>query len=558
MAADVTLRLQAQIGNTQQVITSLEKKVEKLGNKLEIASKKGRKGARSMRADMAKAGAQFVKTALLAGGIGTALFKGVTAAKELRREAERTAIALEKSAKKLQIQAGLTDLQSEKAQQRTAALAQKTGFGVLAIDRINTELVSQGFDKPLQTGASAAFISFLQASNQAEDADLEEFVSAFSKQLLAGGKKKTGKNLLGLALRVRGVFASTPFQAPDLAEFSKSKSVATDLGVSDEDFLSAAVILNAKLGAAQGATGFKNTLLRLAAPETSGVKAFEKLGLDKTDVDLVGETLPEVLKLLNERLAALPEEERVPTLKKIFGQKTLVSALGLLAGQKEGDFDRFAKFQRDRAGFEEGVRVSRRGVGPGLAKGKAELGELQRKEILGGGVTEKEAVQFQRLRFERDMEGAGDAARFFGTILETVLVGPVRAFGQLRNVLPEEAKAEIIRTRGTDFSLKSLESKTNRNVPERVGEFADPAADALKAIDRKREKTRAIESPVQQPGLPTAFNGSGAKLAPDETQQKILKCLGGIEEKLDAGNNQRQEQTGVIKNAKTINRNANR
>ena len=466
MAADVTLRLQAQVGNTAAVITALEKKVEKLGNRLEMASKKGRKGARSMRADMAKAGGQFAKTALLASGIGSALLVGISKAKELRREAERTFIVLEKSAKKLQIQAGLTDLQSEKAQKRTAVVAQKTGFGILAIDRVNTELVSQGFNKPLTTGATEAFISFLQASNQGEDADLEEFVSAFSKQLLAGGKKKTGKNLLALGLRVRGVFASTPFQAPDLAEFSKSKSVATDLGVSDEDFLSAAVILNSKLGAAQGATGFKNTLLRLAAPETSGVKAFGKLGLEKEQVDLVGETLPEVLKLINERLETLPEERRVPVLKQIFGQKTLVSALGLLAGQKEGDFELFAKFQKDRAGFEKGVGIAREGIGPGIEKGKANVSELQAQFVKEGGITiaeKEEQLRITQLRRAKGgttfLEGAAnfrEATLFF-------LEKNLRDITGIENPLTEQAKTEILARRESDFSLKSLEEKMDRN-----------------------------------------------------------------------------------------------
>jgi len=460
--SDPKLKFTGDAGQLLQILTTMEKKVEKLGNKLEMAGKKGQRSGQSMQAAIKKAGIHFAKAALLAGGIGAALHASIGQAKELRREAERTAIALEKSGKRLQIQAGLTNLQSEKAAQRTAAIARKTGFDTLAVNRISTELVSQGFAQPLQTGATEALISFLQASIQGEDAPLEELVAAFSKQLLAGRKKKTGKNLLALGLRVRGVFASTPFQAPDLAEFSKVKSVATDLGVSDEDFISAAVILKSKLGAAQGATGFKNTLLRLAAPETTGVKAFEELGLKKEDVDLVGETLPQVLSLLNDRLDKLLEERRVPVLKQIFGQKTLVSALGLLAGQKEGDFERFAKFQLDREGFEQGVRAARQGVGPGIEKGEAEIAELQRRRILSGDITESEAVAMQRLRMERLAAESGPFSRFLQATFEPIMMGPPRALGISRFTIPEEFKQEILHERESHFNLKNLEEKTDK------------------------------------------------------------------------------------------------
>lgn len=461
MAADVTLRFEGQAGNTQQVLTALEKKVEKLGNKLQAASRKGSRGAKSMQKDMRKTGSQFLKTSLAAVGIGAALTLAVRKVKELRQEAERTAIALEKSAKKLQIQAGLTDLQSEKAQQRTAALAQKTGFGVLAIDRINTELVSQGFNKPLQTGASAAFISFLQASNQAEDADLEEFVSAFSKELLAGGKQKTGKNLLALALRARGLFKSTPFQAPDLAELSKARAIAKQVGVTEEQFLSAGTILKEKLPAAESATGLRNVLLRIGAPEKTGLKALKKAGVDPKSIDLIGETLPQALKTLGAALQALPGEEKLRFLKDIFGQKVAVPALALIEGAQAGKFEKFAEFQRDREGFEKAVRVARRGVGPGIAKSKAEVGELQRKRILSGGLTEQEAVEVQKVRFER-IVSKFPGSEFELSIAETLIMGLPRALNLSRFTMPRSLREEAFRNRQSEFSLEKLEEKTDK------------------------------------------------------------------------------------------------
>jgi hypothetical protein len=461
--ADIKLKLETEIGNSKQVLTSLEKKVEKLGNKLDAASKKGSRGSKRMGADIARAGMQFAKTALLAGGIGTALAAGVSHAKELRMESERAAIAAEKSGKRLQIQAGLTDLQTEKAQKKIAAIAAKTGFTPEAVERVATETTSQGFIRPLETGTVESIIAFMQSTLQGPESDIELLVKGLARQQTGQGKPLTGKALLPTLKRIGGLFFETPLQTPQLADISKAASVTKQVNLTEEDFLSAAVILLRKLPASEAATGLKNTVLRLGAPEDTGIEALERIGLKKEEVDLIGETLPAALKKLNAAIQALPEEQRLPALKDIFGQKVLVSAQILAGGAEEGLFEKFAKLQKNDERFQAAVKVARKGVGPGIEKIKSETAELQRKGILTGDITEAEALEFQKLRLQRDLAGKSQFEQFLISAGESILVGPVRQAGQLRNVLPEDARKEILRRRESDFSLENLEEKMNEN-----------------------------------------------------------------------------------------------
>ncbi len=557
MAADVTLRFQGQVGNTQQVITALEKRVEKLGNKLEIASKKGRKGARSMRADMAKAGAQFVKTALLAGGITAVLTGAASAARGLRLEAERTALALDKSARKLQIQAGLTDLQSEKAQERTSAISKRTGFGQEAVNRVSTELVSQGFDRPLQTGTTQAVIAGLQAFNRGEEAEIEALITGIGQTLFAQKKAFSAKNVLKLLTTQRGLFKKTPLQLEDLSEFAKVAGLASSLEISPEDFRSASAIAKKGQVGGEASTGFSNLLTKLSTKDAGVRNSLKKFGIDLEDVDLSGETLEEVLLILGKKFKELPQEEKAPFLAGIVGKRkvNLQTLQNLISGAEAGSFKQFAKFQKDPKGFEQGVRVSREGISASTAKIDAILKEEQRKAVLGGGVTESEAEKFFKLTAQREIEGLTGPERFFKSIGQAAgrKVGETVGF---RNILEPQEEKFILQQRKSNFSLKSLESKTNRNVPERVGKLADPAIDALKAIDRKRaEKPRAVESPLQQPGLPTSSSspaaGPAQDLANQKTQGEILQALEEQNELL------RQNGNGND-NRKVIKRNAHR
>lgn len=481
MAADVVLRLQAQVGNTQQVITALEKKVEKLGNKLQAASAKGRKGAKSMRVEMKTTGFQFAKAAFAAVGIATALSRAVGVAKQLRQEAEQTFFILEKSGKRLQIQAGLTNLQTEKAQQTISAIAGKSGVSIQFVERIATEAVSQGFVRPLKSGVVESLLAFFQATNQGEDADVELLVSSIAKQLTASGKKLTGKAALPTLKRVAGLFFDTPLQTPQLAEISKAAGVTKTVGVSEQDFLSAAVILLRKLPAAEASTGLKNTVLRLAAPEKTGIEAFEELGLTKEQVDLVGETLPQVLKLLKERSDKVKPERRLPLLKKIFGQKVITPAGFLISGAGEGLFEKFGKLQQNDAKFEAATKVAREGAGPAVAKLKAETSESQRKRIAAGAVTEKEAVAVQKLAFER-LVTKFPGSEFELSVADTLVMGLPRALGISRFTMPQSLRDEALQRRESDFSLKSLESKMEKNnrLAEKQNELMEEQNDLLR------------------------------------------------------------------------------
>ncbi len=181
MAADVTLRLQAQIGNTQQVITALEKKVEKLGNKLDIASKKGRKGAQGLRGDFNKVAKTAGRVALAIGGIAGGIGLAVKGVQLLKREftdllaRQNKALQSVLTFDQALIQAARNSIgifTFEEVRQRSIKLAQETGVTkVKAAGAIGAAVTSTGVTnkKEADLAISAARASLRFAPNAATE-----------------------------------------------------------------------------------------------------------------------------------------------------------------------------------------------------------------------------------------------------------------------------------------------------------------------------------------------------------------------------------------------------
>lgn len=83
---DLELRFNAKIGNVKQVITGLEKDLEKVTNKLNAMSKAGRKGAKGLRGDFNAAAKAAGRIALGVVGIGSGLALAAKGVSLLRRE----------------------------------------------------------------------------------------------------------------------------------------------------------------------------------------------------------------------------------------------------------------------------------------------------------------------------------------------------------------------------------------------------------------------------------------------------------------------------------------
>src|SRR5690606_13496892 len=113
---------------------------------------------------------------------GAALLGAIRHQRQLRQEAEETAIVHDRSARNLQIIAGFTNLQSQEAQTKVGEIATRTGVSQPIVNRIAQQFLSEEFKAPLESGAVDAFVATLQAgATDPNQADVEGIVGGFAK-----------------------------------------------------------------------------------------------------------------------------------------------------------------------------------------------------------------------------------------------------------------------------------------------------------------------------------------------------------------------------------------
>lgn len=476
--ADPSVKMQffGNAADAERAIVKLEQKYDKLEGRMKGMSRTSRKTTGGMVAG-------FVKAQLSVAALTGALRSALQFQMQMRQEAEATAIALDRSARKFQIQAGLSNLESAVAQKRVGEIAAQTGYSQSALNRIATQATSVGFQGDLlkKGGLVEGIVAFAQATKQlkGDEVDVEALVSGIQQEVQSGGKKLTSRNAMGVLLRVQGLFTKTPLEAADLPEFSKARKVAAApaINMSEETFLSAAAIMKQSMNAAEASTGFKNVMLRLSAPEKAAQKEMNRvlgrIGMNREDVDLVGEDLPEALRRLQKGVSNLPAEEQMPALKQFFGQKVAVAGLALMQGAREGQFEKFAGLQANPPGFEAGVRVARSGLSASLEKGKATLSELQREVIEAGGITSEEALQqltIESMRRKKRSRGLlDDTGHLIWDTADLPARWLLRAGFPGETLLPEMyegAVQDIRQRRQSDFKLEDLMQEQNENLKQ--------------------------------------------------------------------------------------------
>lgn len=333
----------------------------------------------------------------------------------LRQDAERSAESLDASLRKFLVQQGPGGLSLGEARAQSTRIATEAGVSQESVLRVGKQLLSTGFRDPLQQGGTAeAVIAFLQSTAQdVEQADLEGVVSAFAQQLNASGQDLTGQNLLRLAVQTRGLFGATPLEAPDLVAFSQARGVATNLGLSQQEFLATSAVLKEQLSAEQGATGFGNFLTKLSAPRGRQDAALRELGLEAGQVDFVGESFGDVARTIAGAVDALPENRRSPVLGNLFGtEKTATtSALAILEAARTGKLDTFQGFTEDVEGFASGVNLTRGGLAQARARVQAQATQEAALLTESGGVPEillQDVQTLQNVRRRRINQEEGD------------------------------------------------------------------------------------------------------------------------------------------------------
>jgi TP901 family phage tail tape measure protein len=469
--ATVKTKFTADAQSAERVIAQLEKKYLNLENRLTQLSRKSKQGAEEGLSGFLKQAMTIDRVGAAVGSLANAYVGLISYQSNLRMEAERTAIVLDETIRKYRIQQGLQALSGEDSRQLATTIGTEAGVSQGGVLRIARQLESSGFSDPLRSGTAKAVIATLQATAQdVETAPLEEIVSSFAQQLNASGQDRSAANLLKLGVQFRGMFA-TSLEATDLPDFAKVRGLATQVGVSQEEFFGSAAVVRDVMNAAEGSTGLGNFFSKLAAPKPNQLKALETLGVNPADVDFVGESILDISKRLNQAVQALPEEQRVKSLAGLFGaeKSQLGAADALLRAAGSGRFAEYIGMAGDESAFEFSVREARGGPAAANRRLQAQIEEEKARLLEGGGIPETTlglATQLENLRARRMMTEQGETLKLmFYDLMESgsrgVGLPSTSTRGSAADLFAEQALS-----RGGDFSLKDLRDSLDRNTAE--------------------------------------------------------------------------------------------
>jgi len=489
MAGDVKLKFEAETGNINQVMTGLEKKVEKLGNKLDAAGKKGRRSARRWGLDLKK-----IVPALtgVAGGyalVSRTLTAVLSKNREFSRDVDRIANKFGELELKLQIQGGLTPIQLQKKLPKILESVLKTpSTDIAGALQIETQLASSGFNKvDIESGKALQTILQLKAATNQFGRALEDpkeavkSISQFIKgsqgiaQPSAADIRKTGGGLTQL-------FEGSEIQFKDLGDLAANAAQLKSLGLSPEMQLAAFSAIRDVKEAPEASTGLRQVTSRLRGASQSGkkVKALESIGLTPEDVDLIGEDFPTALATLKAALDKVGEKQASDVTQTLFGEKGAAASSILLAQidlikerEKllEGD-----AFERNVKLFEKSTfaRRQRLGVREESAKRLSALkqddvtfdfvraaGRARQAELLLGAKSEKERTKITSQAAFVDLHLA--TRESLGKTAEgSIQVQQIRDSGRTINDVLEESNKEAVELARKQVRLLEEQNKLMR------------------------------------------------------------------------------------------------
>lgn len=317
---------------------------------------------------------------------------------------------LDTLARRLQIQAGLTDPQ--KAEQTKKIVAQSTDAGVKAEVGFAaaTQLAGSGFQNAVDGGSLKIILDTIQASSF--QGAPEELVSAFTETLNAYGLEKNNKNLEAVAIAAQSLFKVTDFQLAEAADFAKSAAVFKSANISLEQSMAAFTSLREVLPAAESGTGLRNfvNILQGGAATKESVTALGTLGLQPGQVDFVGENLNDVIATINTATAQMDEAAKNVALLKVFGRENVASAKLLLANADR--VKELETLQQNKEQFKIDLGVAAGGI-------QAERNRIQNRLILDRMpiADELARIDTERRRLEEELKVATEKAAVSGVPL---------------------------------------------------------------------------------------------------------------------------------------------
>jgi len=240
------------------------------------------------------------------------------------------------------VQSDIPEFQERAALNKILDVAQTRRIDPNVIGDSATQLVSSGFNpREVLDGALNEFARGLNASNLVRDGlDGTELAKASGQFLASQGLEKNAANLRDVLAQVQQLFKTTDVQLSDLNDFARVASAFKGKLSIQEQLATFSVLRETEGGSGEASTLLRNLVGRTQTIRASNgkVKALAELGLQPEDVDLIGESITEVIERYAEAIQATqlvaPEAVR-PAITKLFEERAVAGILNL-AGTRDG------------------------------------------------------------------------------------------------------------------------------------------------------------------------------------------------------------------------------
>lgn len=258
--------------------------------------------------------------------------------------------------RKVNVQAETLGVAGESGKQRLLNVALKNASTVEESTSIAKALAGSGFNAEQATGQALDTVLQAQAAmGQQGEGKGGIIAEATAKYMNAMGMEMTGENmrkvLVGMQQSAKAGFG----KFEDMSQLS-GKVGGFAGKVQSQDVMAAFNIgLLNSASAENAATGLKIFGDRLmgAAGDKERMGLLKKAGLKPEQVDLIGESLDDVMATLDASLQKMPETMRAPWMQQMFGTEASGFATKLI--ENRGRMDEFRKVMGNEAGFNADV-----------------------------------------------------------------------------------------------------------------------------------------------------------------------------------------------------------
>lgn len=343
---------------------------------------------------------------LAMGAIRSAYRGIIDDAVQFERRLQQQGIQLDDLIKRLQVQAGLSDKQTEVEARRIGQVGVK--FGIENFEQLfadQTELASVGFANAAGKTLEAV-TKFRLATNAAaaagKDVNVIRPIAGFLNTL---GEELTAENFERVGRKAAALFGSTPFESSDIQAISPEAKALRSRGFSEEGlFAFFTALKETGLQPGRAAIGLRNIFSRLATASERGPAeaALKELGLAVADVDLVGETPLETLEAIKAGFDRAKPERRAALLVNLVGEEAASVFETLL--EKPDRIRQLVALQADTSGFDRAIRAQT--TGPGFERRQEAASEqlldiLERERALTNAAVVKSLRNVSRQRLGR-------------------------------------------------------------------------------------------------------------------------------------------------------------